>query len=212
MLREKAIRVRVERMLSGDIRPYDVALIFADLRFLKNCPGEIRNLPDFAAHRPNRDRGHTLNTSNQLFTNLEAFLSGRVAAWKASSGYSDVGVVAALKSYLIVNGIFQATELTDTSTLTRPIALYGLASMHGCILERKDGSFATLAIRDGGGALGIGCAAPMPTKPQFNVNLCVFSTSVGKDAAIGRLQSGLPPSDPTMTVEVTCDGQLRYLE
>jgi hypothetical protein len=214
MLREKATRVRVERMLSGDINPHEVALIFADLRFLKNCPGEIRDLPDFAAHRPNKDRGHTLHTTNKLFANLEAHLSWRLARWTASSGYSAAGVVAALKSYLIASGIFQAAEITDTSALTRPIALYGLASMHGCILQRKNGSLATLALRGSEGSLEIGCTAQMPNQPlpQIKVNLCVFSTSVGTDAAIGRLQSSLPHSDPTITVEVTGQGQLRYLE
>ena len=67
--------------------------------------------------------------------------------------------------------------------------------------------------RESRGQLEIGCTAPMPTQPpQIKVNLCVFSTSVGTDAAIGRLQSGFPHSDPTITVEVTGDGQLRYLE
>jgi hypothetical protein len=44
-------------------------------------------------------------------------------------------------------------------------------------------------------------------RPQIKLNLCVFSTSVGMDAAIGRLQSSLPSSvDPTITIEVTGNG------
>lgn len=213
MLREKAIRVRIERILRGDIRPLEIGLIFADLRFLQKLPAEVRDLADFPAHRPDRDRGHTLATGTQLFNNLEDYLSGRVPAWTAKSGYSDIGVVTALRTYLITTSIFQETELTDVSSLTTPIALYALASMHGCILRRRDGSVATLAIRGGAqGTLEMGCMALMPTKPEVNVNLCVFSTSVGIDAAIGRLRSGLPPSDPDTTVEVTFKGQLRYLE
>jgi hypothetical protein len=201
-------------MLAGDIDPHEVALIFADLRFLKNCPEEIRDLPDFAAHRPEKNKGHTLDATNKLLANLEAHLSGRLVRWTSSSGYSATSVVAALKSYLILKNIFKPAELTDISTLTRPIALYGLASMHGCILQRKDGtSFATLAIRRGETSLEIGCTAQMPNqRPQIKVNVCVFSTSLGSDAAIGRLQSDLPQSDPTITVEVTGGGQLRYLE
>jgi hypothetical protein len=215
MLLQKAIRVRVERMLAGDINPHDVALLFADLRFLKNCPAEVRDIPDFAAHRPEKDRGHTFDATNKLLANLEAHLSGRLVRWTASSGYSAAGVVAALKSYLILKNIFKPDELTHISTLTPPIALYGLASMHGCILQRRDGSsFATLAIRASEGSLEIACTAQMPNqRPQIKVNLCVFSTSVGMDAAIGRLQSSLPSSvDPTVTIEVTGNGQLRYLE
>jgi hypothetical protein len=90
-----------------------------------------------------------------------------------------------------------------------------MASMHGCILQRKDGSLiATLALRGSEGWLEIACTAQMPNqRPQIKVNLCVFSTSVGTDAVIGRLQSSLPSSvDPTMTVEVTGDGKLLYLE
>jgi hypothetical protein len=122
-------------------------------------------------------------------------LAQRLIRWTGSSGYSDAGVVAALKSYLILKNIFKPVELTDISTLTRPIALYGLASMHGCILQRRDGSsFATLAIRGSEGSLQIACTAQMPNQPpQIKVNLCVFSTSVGTDVAIGPLQSSLRP-------------------
>jgi hypothetical protein len=229
MLREKAIRVRVERMLSGDVNPCDVASTFADLRFLKKCPPEARDLPDFAAHRPDRDRGHTLEATNKLLTNMEAHLSGRLPKWTASSGYSDVGVVKALKSYLILRNIFKPDELTGISTLTRPIALYGIASMHGCVLQRRDVPFATLAIRmadpQSSDLLDIACTAQMPRVPgfqhpqhsQIKVNLCVFSTSVGADAAIGRLRSDLASSsafsvDYTTSLEVTSDGELQYLE
>jgi hypothetical protein len=59
MLWENAIRVRIKRMLSGNIRQQDIGLIFADLRLLQNLPAEVRDLADFAAHRPNRKRGHT---------------------------------------------------------------------------------------------------------------------------------------------------------
>jgi hypothetical protein len=75
MLREKAIRVRVERMLSGDIRPHDINSIFADLRFLQGCPAVIHDLSDFAAHRPEKNKGHTLDNSTRLFKSLNAYIS-----------------------------------------------------------------------------------------------------------------------------------------
>jgi hypothetical protein len=69
---------------------------------------QVRDLPDFATHRPDKDRGHTFDATNKLLANLEAHLSGRLARWTASSGYTaaDVDVVAALKSYLILKNIF----------------------------------------------------------------------------------------------------------
>mgnify|MGYP003392981894 CR=1 FL=1 len=138
MLREKAIRVRVERILSGSASPYDVALIFADLRFLKGCPSEIRDLPDFAAHRHEREKGHTFDSSNKLLTNLEAYLTGKQAKWSADSGYNVVRIVESLKKYLIDNNIFSPDELNDVSAMINPIALYGLAAMHGCVFKRKN--------------------------------------------------------------------------
>jgi hypothetical protein len=217
MLRENAIRIRVDRILSGDIQPHDINLLFADLRFLQGCPAVIQDLAHFAAHRSNKDRGHTLDNSTRLFTCLEAYISGQVNTWKASSGYSDAGLAEALKSFLTEKGIFQTTELTDLSNLTRAVALYGVASMHGCILKPKDGSSKTLAIRIGTkSTLEIGCMAPMLIRPedscQSYVNLCVFQSSLDKIDAIGRLQSDLPTSDSAKTVEVICHGQLRYLE
>ena len=83
--------------------------------------------------------------------------------------------------------------------------------MYGCILQPKNGSLATLAIRGSEGSLEIACTAQMPNQPlpQVKVNLCVFSTSVGTDAAIGRLKTVLLHCDTTRTVEVTGQSQLR---
>lgn len=212
---QDAVCVRMKRLLCGDMNPHEVTLMFADLRFLKDCPPQIRDLPDFAAHRPNKEKGHTFDATNKLFGNLEAYLSGRVPMFTACSGFSDVGVVKHLRSFLLVRNIFRASELplSETPTLLRPVALYGLASMHGCELRRKDGSTAALAIRESGGMLEIGCTDQMPSQgPQIKANLCVFSTSLSADAAIGRLKSGFPHSDPDLTIEVTSDGYLRYLE
>jgi hypothetical protein len=83
MLREKVICVHVERMLPGDVNPRAVAPTFADLRFLKKCPPEVHDLPDFAAHRPDKTEGHTFDATNKLLANLEAHLSGRLPIWKA---------------------------------------------------------------------------------------------------------------------------------
>jgi hypothetical protein len=210
-----AVCVRMKRLLHGDMNPQEVAFMFADLRFLKGCPAEIHDLPDFAAHRPTKEKGHTFDATNKLFGTLEAFLSGRVPTFTACSGFSDVGVVKHLRSFLLVRNIFRASELpvSDMLTLLRPVALYALASMHGCELRRKDGSTAILAIRESLGVLEIGCTDQMPTAvPEVKANLRVFSTSLSIDAAIGRLKSGFPHSDPDVTIEMTSDGHLRYLE
>ena len=212
MLREKAIRVRVERILSGSASPYDVSLIFADLRFLIDCPSEISDLPHFAAHRHERDKGHTFDSSNKLLTNLEAYLTGKQTTWSADSGYNVVGIVEYLKKYLIDNNIFSADELTDVSALINPIALYGLAAMHGCVFKQKNAKLLPLAIRNGGGSLEIGMTAPRKDRPG-NVNLCVFYTALDPNIAIGSLRDSLPSSsDPNITLEVTSDGKLQYLQ
>jgi hypothetical protein len=66
MLLEKAIRVRVERMLSGDIRPHEVALIFADLRFLKNCPGPRSSRKGHLLLKRKRLANNTVDDNAQL--------------------------------------------------------------------------------------------------------------------------------------------------
>lgn len=54
--------------------------------------------------------------------------------------------------------------------------------------------------------------APRQDKPAY-MNLCVFSTPLDPNLAIGRLLRNLPSSsDPNTTLEVTPDGKLQYLE
>src|SRR5260370_6362149 len=129
----------------------------------------------------------------------------------ANGNYRDGGLVGALRAYMIKSGIFNATEITDLSRLTKPIALFALTSMHGCVLKREGGSTLVLAIRGGRSSLEMGLTAPMPTKPEMSVNLCVFSTSLSLDTAVGQLRRDLPPSDAAVTIEPTSDGHLRYL-
>jgi hypothetical protein len=109
--------------MAGNPSAQDIALVFADLRFLEGCPAEIRDIPDFSAHRPNKDRGIIFDHSNRLFCGLKDFLSGRTPTWASETNYSDVSVVSALKSFFIVKGIFEPSELVDTSNLIRPVAL-----------------------------------------------------------------------------------------
>jgi hypothetical protein len=98
---------------------------------------------------------------------------------------------------------------------------------------------ATLAIRLGHeGTLEVGCTAPLTpgtkypnlyvsdisgtsmkpmteiSKPEnIHINLCIFSTSLGPDATMGRLKQDLPRwGDEDTTIEVTSDGLLQYLE
>jgi len=63
-LQESAIRVRIERILSGSKDPHEIAQIFADVRFL-GCPQEVRDLADFSAHRP-VELQHALVTPSDL--------------------------------------------------------------------------------------------------------------------------------------------------
>src|SRR5271165_6514663 len=51
-LRKRAIRVRIQRILSQNGTPEDIRLVFSDLRFGKGCPPEVQDLAHFAAHRP----------------------------------------------------------------------------------------------------------------------------------------------------------------
>jgi hypothetical protein len=229
--------------MAGNPFAQDMALVFADLRFLEGCPAEIRDIPDFAAHRPNKDRGITFDHSNLLFDGLEDIFSGRrTSNWTSQAIYSDVSVVDALKSFFIVKAIFQPSELIDTSNLIRPVALYTLSTLHGCKLNSSGRAMATLAIRLGHkGTLELGCTAPLTpgmkyrnlfvadvgdisgtsikpittiSKPEnIRINLCIFSTSLGPDATIGRLKEDLEPwGDEDTTIEVTPDGFLQYLE
>lgn len=213
MLREKAIRVRIERLLAGQGMANDVDLVFADIRFLPGCPPEVKDIAHFAAHRHEREKGIAFTANNHLLTSLAAYLTGNSLSWSANPRYSDTGVVSHFQGFLVSSRIFAANELANFSVLTPLIARYALTSMHGCRLEISGGSGSPLAIRGGSqGFLEIGCTSPMPTRPDLFVDLCVFTTTLGLDIVQGRLRSGLPPSDPDETVERTPDGHLRYLE
>ena len=210
---ETAIKARVERMLAGAGMLHDVDLVFADLRFLPNCPPEVADLAHFAAHRHERDRGVAIDTSNRLLAGLGSYLAGTSPSWSAATQYSDGNAVTALRDFLLAIGIFGSRKLQNIESLRPAIASYALTSMHGCTLTRSKTPIATLAIRAGSeGTLEIGCTAAMPTRSDMSVNLCIFSTALGLDAAEGRLRSDLPPSDPAVTVERTSAGRLRYLE
>jgi hypothetical protein len=47
-LRKKAIRVRIQRILSNKGTPEDIRLVFSDLRFGNDCPLEVQDLAHFA--------------------------------------------------------------------------------------------------------------------------------------------------------------------
>src|SRR5262249_31281203 len=120
-----------------------------------------------------------------------------------------------------------------------PVALYALSTLHGCKLKSTGRAMATLAIRLGHeGSLQVGCTAPLTpcmkypnlyvsdisgtsmkpmtgiSKPEnIHVNLCSFSTSLGRDATIGGLKQDLMRwTDENTTIEVTSDGLLQYIE
>jgi len=149
-LRESAIRVRIERILSGSKDPHEIAQIFADVRFL-GCPQEVRDLADFSAHRPEKDRGRLLKKTSKLFQRLRLHLQGR-SSLHVEAAYTDEQVANALSSFCVAVAIFQPSELTDISRLKWMIALYGLASIHGCVFQEMDGSKQTpLTIRNSAG-------------------------------------------------------------
>ncbi len=221
-LRESAIRVRIERILSGSKDPHEIAQIFADVRFL-GCPQEVRDLADFSAHRPEKDRGRLLEKTSKLFQQLRLHLQGR-SSLHVEAAYTDEQVANALSSFCVAVAIFQPSELTDISRLKMMIALYGLASIHGCVFQEMDGSKQTpLTIRNSAGRLEIGCTVPIapygvvhPQVSQIFISMPAFATSLGLDRTIGRLNADLlsPSSatDPGTSIEITDDLHLRYLE
>jgi hypothetical protein len=218
-LREDAIRVRIQRILSGSTDPHEIAQIFADVRFL-GCPSEVRDLADFSAHRPEKDRGRLLDDTSKLYKQLRMHLQGQIPL-NVRPAYTDEPVANALSSFCINLGIFQPSELADISRLKMMVALYGLASIHGCVFQEMDGSKRTpLSIRNSGGTLGIGCSAPStmygvthPQAAQIFFNLPAFATSLPVTRTRGRLQSDLQSSgsDANTTIEITDDLHLQYL-
>lgn len=210
---EQAIKVRVTRTLAGRGLYNDIDEVFADIRFLTDCPPLVRDIADFAAHRHDRDRGRVVDASNQMLTALGDYLSGITHSWAAAGGYADTAAAAELSNFMVSKGIFSAAELAGASALTPIIAQFALTSMHGCVLKLSSGTLGTLALREGAdGVLEIGCRAPMPTMPDRFINICVFSTKLPLTTAQGRLMVDLPSSDPGLTVERSPDGHLRYLE
>jgi hypothetical protein len=132
--RESAIRVRIERILSGSNDPHEIAQIFADLRFL-GCPQEVRDLADFSAHRPEKDRGRLLDDTSKLYKELRMHLQGQLPL-NVRPAYTDEQVANALSSFCIALGIFRPSELADISRLKMMVGLYGLVSIHGCVFGR----------------------------------------------------------------------------
>jgi hypothetical protein len=222
-LRERAIRVHIERLLSKNENPHEIANVFADLRFLKGCPLEVRDLADFAAHRPERNRGRLLDKTSQLYKQLRLHMQGK-APLNVQAGYTDVQIAKALVSFCVTNGIFKSSELKDISKLITPIALYGLVSIHGCVFEEMDGSKQTpLTIRSSNGRLEIGCTVPSmtygvthPQTSQIFINMPAFATSLAVSRTVGRLNSDLVLQNSRSTrdtsIEIADDLHLRYLE
>lgn len=140
-------------------------------------------------------------------------MASRTMLFTAGANYSDTKIAVALKDFLIAKDIFNSHELHDVSNLVRPIAFYGLVSLHGCKLQGKGRPQAILALRLGAeGTLEMGCAASPAFRPDIFINLNVFSTTLPREATTGRLNRGLPPSDPNTSIEVNGDGLLQYLE
>jgi len=104
MIQEKAIRVRMKRLLAGNASVQEVGSLFSDIRFLDGCPAEVKDLADFAAHRFDKNRGHTYDNSNRLFSASDDYMAGRTTSFTADPNYSDTKVAAALKHFFNFEG------------------------------------------------------------------------------------------------------------
>jgi len=164
-----------------------------------------------------------LDDTSKLYEQLRMHLQ-RQSPLNVRPAYTAEQVTGSLISYCVSSGILESHEATDLSQITTLVGLYGLVSIHGCVLAEMDGSKKTpLTIRNSGGKLEIGCSAPStmygvthPQAPQIFFNLPAFSTSLPVTRSRGRLQSDLlshtSASDADTTIEITDDLHFRYLE
>jgi len=70
---DKDLRVRVNRLISGDQRAEDLVRIFLDLRgrsYGKPC---FREIGDFIAHRDERSKGLVTQTARHMFTSMNVW-------------------------------------------------------------------------------------------------------------------------------------------
>jgi hypothetical protein len=121
-LLKKAIRVRIERIFSHNGTPEDIRLVFSDLRFGRGCPPEVRDLADFAAHRPEKDRGRLLNRTSKLYKQLRMHLRERVPL-NVHPAYTDAQVTKAIISYCVSSGVLELPNPIDLGQLIPLVAL-----------------------------------------------------------------------------------------
>lgn len=220
---KKTIRVLLERILDSRGGASDIQTAISLLRFASHCPQDVRDIGDFAAHRPAKDRGRLLLHTDRLYKNLRKHVEGK-SGLTVSPAYTDRSTADSLLQYCRSYGIFRPSEHSIISPLVNLVDLYGLAMIHGCYFDDMDGSKETpLIIAKSGNDLQINCTVPAaaygvkhPQVPQISFSMPVFATSVSVSRTIGRLNEDLVMatgrSDPNTAIEITADLNLQYLE
>lgn len=75
-LKQKAVRVFVERLMKGERNENDVSEIFAWLRFKSFGNNIVKEIAHLVAHNDERDRGVAWNASNDFVSMMSMFLRG----------------------------------------------------------------------------------------------------------------------------------------
>lgn len=73
------LRIRVERLIRGDVRNEDISRLLLDLRDLSGGRDTVREMGDFEAHRRERNKGVVTATVSDFFTQFQFHLSYTLA-------------------------------------------------------------------------------------------------------------------------------------
>ena len=114
---DKALRVRVERLLGGDVRLDDLHQIFLELRFRSPDAPAVGEVANFVTHQQERDIGLVTDHAKRLFLFFRYFLSlddHENEAWK-----SPLFAEAALANVNLIPELELKTELGLTRKKTR---------------------------------------------------------------------------------------------
>jgi hypothetical protein len=71
VMSDARLRVRVERLLRGDLRTDDLSTLFLALRDRSNCAEVVSEIGDFVAHQDERTKGITTRSVRDFFTTLK---------------------------------------------------------------------------------------------------------------------------------------------